>query len=310
MGSIDKIRYVLIAVVLIFVGQSVAQGGARVIFDSGTIEIQAGEETLLCYRYGDVAFKPYIQKLFVPGGDNILLDSPDDHVHHHALMFAIGIDGIDYWGEQAGAGKQEVASVGQVKIGSNELMETAGFSQEINWTNPKGGETVVSEVRTIEAGQSADRGVTVVTWRSVLKVAPGGDEVVFYGDHYFGLGMRFVRSMDVGGEFFNADRIEGKIFRGSERLLRSRWCAYTAKVDGKLVTVAMFDAPKNTRHPAMWFTMETPFAYLSATLGFHEKTLKLAPGEQLDLSYGVAVWGGKVSAEKIEEVYGKWKAGR
>ena len=309
MKVFDRIRYVVIAVVLICAAQSFAQSGSRVIFDSKTIEIQAGAETLLSYRYGNVGFKPYIQKLFVPGGPNILLDSPSDHVHHHALMFAIGIDGIDYWSELADCGKQEVVSVGDVKINSRELMETASFSQQINWIKPKTAETIVTEVRTIEAGLCVEKAMTLVTWRSVLKAAPHGNEVTLSGDHYFGLGMRFVRSMDAGGEFFNADRVKGKIFRGSERLLRSRWCAYTAKVDGSLVTVAMFDSPGNPRHPAMWFTMEKPFAYLSATLGLHEKTLKLAPGEQLDLTYGVAVWGRKVSAETIEEVYRKWKAG-
>ena len=82
------------------------------------------------------------------------------------------------------------------------------------------------------------------------------------GSHYFGLGMRFVRSMD-GGEFFNADGKEGTIFRGEERLVRSNWCAYTAAIDGKPVTVAMLGHPDNPRHPTTWFTMAKPFAYLS-----------------------------------------------
>ena len=41
------------------------------------------------------------------------------------------------------------------------------------------------------------------------------------------------------------------------------------------MTVAMFDHPTNVRHPANWFTMTEPFAYLCATLGLQHETLKL-----------------------------------
>ena len=124
------------------------------------------------------------------------------------------------------------------------------------------------------------------------------------GRHYFGLGMRFVRSMD-GGKFFNADGREGKVYRGEERLVRSRWCAYTVKADGKDVTVAMFDSPENVRHPATWFTMHKPFAYLSATLKLHEQPLEIDK-KGLGVCYGVALWDEAVKPERIEKLYQTW----
>ena len=75
------------------------------------------------------------------------------------------------------------------------------------------------------------------------------------GIHYYGLGMRFLTSMDNGGRFFNADDKPGDVIGGDQRLTPTKWCAYTAKADGKPVTVAIFDHPANLRHPAKLFTM-------------------------------------------------------
>ena len=114
--------------------------------------------------------------------------------------------------------------------------------------------------------------------------------------------------MDATGEFRNPDNAPGVIFRGEECLTRSRWCAYTAQANGKTVTVAMFDHPDNPRHPATWFTMARPFAYLSATLRLHEEPLKLVSGKPLTLRYGVALWDGRPETAQIDELYRQWVA--
>ncbi len=125
------------------------------------------------------------------------------------------------------------------------------------------------------------------------------------GSHYFGLGMRFLESMDKIGWFRNADDRPGEVVRGDERLVQSAWCAYSAEANGKPVTVAMFDHPHNPR-PAMWFTMAKPFAYLSATLNLHEQPLIVSSGEPLLLRYGVALWDGRISSESIDRFYHRW----
>jgi hypothetical protein len=136
---------------------------------------------------------------------------------------------------------------------------------------------------------------TLVTWQAQLETA-GKDSVRLTGSTYFGLGMRFVRSMDVGGQFVNAD---GKTGVSGTNAARSAWCAYSALADGKPVTVAMFDAPANPRHPATWFTMDQGFAYLAATLDLSRQPLVIEPGKPLKLCYRVAVWDGKTEAAKI-----------
>jgi hypothetical protein len=289
-------------------------GAQQIVMDANSLAVREGNATLLRYRYGDVPFKPYIQELLTPSGVNVLLDAPPDHLHHHALMFACAVNNVDFWGEAVGPaeghfeplpGKQQhlkLTDVGVTKLKGRRL---GYFGEPMLWVSPPHNEPLLVEHRYISAGRIDKYRVTFLTWQSLLSV-PTDKECVLSGSHYHGLGMRFIRSMDATGEFRNPDNDPGVIFRGEERLTRSRWCAYTAQADGKTVTVAMFDHPDNPRSPATWFTMAKPFAYMSATLRLHEKPLKMLPNKPLTLHYGVALWDGRPESSQIEEVYVQW----
>jgi hypothetical protein len=132
--------------------------------------------------------------------------------------------------------------------------------------------------------------------------------VQLWGRHYFGLGMRFVHDMDGDTDFVFADGAVGTIFRGDERLTPARWCAARGVIDGRPITIAMLDHPANPRHPATWFTMSEPFAYLSATMNLHERPYTLKRGEFLSLRYGIALFDGHPQAGRIEATCRRWLA--
>ena len=52
--------------------------------------------------------------------------------------------------------------------------------------------------------------------------------------------------------------------------------------------------------------MAEPFAYLSATLRLHEKSLVVKVSPPLKLQYGVAAWDGHASRDAIESTYQTW----
>jgi len=285
----------------------------RAVMDQNVVSVYDDDGVFLHYSYKDVPFKPYVKELFTPGGVNVLLDAPADHLHHHALMFAVTADGVDFWAEQSaagGPGRQAHQRFDHVTVDSRDDAPFAGFSEQLDWQNPQSGQLVLKEIRTIGICNLAEPNAVLLTWQSQFETPNAKESVTLSGSHYQGLGMRFVRSMDLDGEFRNADGKEGTVFRGEERLVRSRWCAYTARVDGKDVTVAMFDHPRNERHPATWFMMNKPFAYFSATLALHEQPLEVEvkSGKPLVLRYGVALWDGRIENAKIEELYKRWAA--
>jgi hypothetical protein len=288
-----------------------AANPTRVVMDQNVVSVYDDDGVFLRYSYKDVPFKPYVKELFTPGGVNVLLDAPTDHLHHHALMFAVTADGVDFWAEQSaagGPGRQAHQRFDEVKVEKRGDAHFAGFSQQVDWQNPQTGQLVLKEIRTIEICNLAKPKAVLLTWQSQFEAPDAKESVTLSGSHYQGLGMRFVRSMDLEGEVRNADGKPGVVFRGEERLVRSRWCAYTAKADGKDVTVAMFDHPRNERHPATWFMMNKPFAYLSATLALHEQPLKVESANPLVLRYAAALWDGRIEDAKIEELYKRWAA--
>lgn len=308
LGRNSLVSLFFAALIVSAVYESNLKAAMRVATDRDVVYITTGERTLMRYRYKDVPYKPYVDQLFSPSGGNILLDAPHDHLHHHALMYAIKVDGVNFWEEQQAPGQQTHRSFTDVRVDERQKTAFAGFSERLDWSNPRNEESLLAEERTIEVSYLPGPKVTLLTWQSAFRPAEGKKSVTLTGSHYHGLGLRFIRSMDADGEFRNADGKPGTVFRGEERLVRSRWCAYTAKAEGKQVTVAMFDHPKNERHPATWFTMTEPFAYISATLNLHEQPLNLASDKPLKLRYAVAIWDGRADTDEIEKAYKTWTA--
>ncbi len=297
---------VLVGVVAVCAGLCVGASdqSLQLTTDANSVWILDGKAPILQYRYNDVPFKPYMRELYTPKGVNFLLDAPSDHLHHHALMYAVAVDGVNFWEETPGSGYQVHDKLDNVRVYSRGGATYAEFGEKVRWMPSRDGPSSVLENRQVRVCRIPSVNATIVTWRSALG-AP--QDVTLSGSHYFGLGLRFVRSMD-GSEFFNADGKEGTVFRGEERLVQSNWCAYMAAVDGKPVTVAMFGHPANPR-PTTWFTMAKPFAYLSATLNLHAEPLVVHAGKTFGVQYAVAAWDGKVGPEQIDAVY-RWFVGK
>ena len=272
-----------------------------------TISIADGTGPLFVYRHAGVDFKPYVEKLFTPGGNNILLDSPADHIHHHALMFAIAVDDVGFWAEfpDRNPGTQKQLSIESFTKSLPNGASAGGITGKLEWVTAKQ-EHLLSERRTVEVYRAEDLDATLLTWATQFEPAPGRDSVTLSGLHYYGLGLRMIESMNKVGKLQNADDAEGELVRANNYLVRSAWCAYTAPVDSKPVTVALFDHPTNPRHPATMFYMTEPFAYLGATLNLSREPLPLKSGQTLSLKYGVAVWEGAIEPDGIKGLYEHW----
>lgn len=278
----------------------------RIAQDSSTISIFDGDRLVLHYRYAEVSHKPYADQLCSPAGVQVLRDSPDDHKHHHGLMYALMVDGVNFWEEIADSGRQQHRLLRDVKATIQNDAACAGFVEEVDWIGPASEKPMMIERRTIDVVQAGDPAATLINWRCRFQTPPGKDVIVLGGKFYHGLGMRFLPSMDTGGRFIYADDAPSEKLEGELRLTPAVWCAYTAKADGKPVTVAIFDHPSNLRHPATMFTMTQSFAYLSATLNESKEPITVKADKPLDLCYGVALWDGETDRATVEKFYRRW----
>lgn len=284
----------------------VSDGVLNVTTDDAYVTI-SGDSPILRYHYANVPFKPYVQELFSPSGFNILLDAPSDHLHHHGLMFAVAAEGVDFWAELETCGKQVHKGFPVVRKEEQNGTSLGSFTEQVDWQRPTDSAILLNETRTVTAFKIPEVVATVLTWTSELTPAKELPSVSLTGSHYFGLGLRFQPILDGIGTFRNSAGDLGQIIRGEERNGRATWSCYSAVVDGKPLTVAMFDDPANARHPATWFTMPK-FAYMSATLDLKTEPLVIKAGETLKLRYGVAVWDAQPDDKEIEAMYKKWLA--
>ena len=273
------------------------------VTDDARITVRIGSRMHAQYRYAAMPFKPYVEQLTTPAGVPILRDAPHDHLHHHALMFAVTVDGVNFWEERDAPGQQIHRGFDDVVVTTRDKWRVAGFTERLDWVNPRSGELLLHEHRTIETYARDDLRATLLTWQSRLAPPSGKTSAELTGSTYFGLGMRFVPSMDTGGTFINA--AGGTGVEGTNDA-PARWCAYTAEADGQPVTVALFDHPDNPRHPAVWFTMTEPFAYLAGTLDLAQRAIRVEADHPFVLRYGVGLWDGRVGPERIESLYRRW----
>ncbi|MDR2344623.1 MAG: PmoA family protein [Planctomycetaceae bacterium] len=267
---------------------------------SAKIFLKSGNQILADYRFGEVPYKPYIEKLRTPSGDNILRDAPYDHLHHHGLMFAIAVNGCNFWEEHTQRRGKQIT----VSINPQGGAETSSLESELDWKNSES-KTLIRENRKISV--LTGENVTLLDWQTTLKSDERGANLDKSNHHYFGIGLRFDQTMDKSGRFFS-DSEKNKVterLRIDERLTLCRWMAYTAKLNGKPVTVAVLGHPSNPI-PTTAFTMGDTgksFAYLGITLNLHRQPFEMKPNSSLTFRYRVAVWDGEVTPATIEKTY-------
>ncbi len=266
------------------------------------IVVKIRGETAVIYQL-DGGWKPYLKEFRDGSGNNVVRDSPPDHRHHHGIMFAVRVDGVNFWEEQEHSGRQEQRRVLPVMEGALAGVRFVSFGQELAWTKPGDPLPLLQETRRLAVCFSEQFGATLADWRSVLTVPQGRDGVVLSGPNYVGLGVRFAASMDRRGLFHNASGQSG--VRGTDGV-EAKWAAYSGPLGrGRVATVAVFGDAKT---PPRWFTLGEPFAYLAATLGLDRKPVRVAANSRLELRYGLAVWNTNPEPPQIQALYDRWQA--
>ena len=98
---------------------------------------------------------------------------------------------------------------------------------------------------------------------------------------------------------------------------RSEWVDYSGELDGEKLGIAIFDHPKNPRHPIWWHSRS--YGLFAANMfGLHDfendKTkdgsMTIEPGQPMHLRYRVVIHPGDVESAGIAKLYQAYAAGR
>jgi hypothetical protein len=270
--------------------------------------ISYGGKPVLVYEFNPQKYKPFVQALNTLAGYGVLRDSPSDHLHHHALMYGIRVNGVNFWEETAGCGVQKV-----VESHSPEILKSAAglpqarLTQVLYWLAPgdaflpnTNAPALLIERRTLTLTVDPGKRETALLWNSEFEVGPGTNVVTLTGANYHGLGMRFLKELDVLAVHL-APEGNPDLANSRQDVSVHRWEAVAFNNPGKPATIALYGAPGNARGDAHYFAMKTPFAYLSATQGLDQEPLVYHRGEHFQLNYLVTLYPEVKTAEALTE---------
>lgn len=225
--------------------------------------------------------KPYCYPVITADGTEMMRHFPmkgkggvpgevEDHPHHRSLWFTHGnVNGVDFWAESE-LGKPDQKRQGKILNESVEhsVKGNVGEVRSRNkWTGPDG--TVHLTDETTVRFQGLPDGGRYLDYEVTLK-APKDKPVVFGDTKEGSMAIRLPEWMTPPhnqggkakggkGEFVNAEGIKQadatKLKKGENDPpwgKKSTWVDYHAPKDGKTYGVAIFDHPKNPRHPTWW----------------------------------------------------------
>ena len=280
----------------------------------GELELRFNGRRLLLYAFGSSQFKPYVRELYTLRGDNILLDAPPDHLHHHGLMYGIRVNGENFWEERDQPGFQKPVRLDPPKIGrSASGLPQASFTQLIHWVpNKQASEQKTADVallierRTLTVTVDPGQQEVALTWHADFGVGPGAAKVTLTGAIYHGLGLRLPEAFNRVAQHYNS---AGATYpsNGTGDVTSARWSAVSNAANGRDITVALFGQPSPTRGLPLFFTMVQPFTYLSVTQGLDKTPIEYSAGNEFQLEYLLVIYPRRCEPEFIQRRYQVWR---
>lgn len=268
---------------------------------------------LLVYAFAATQFKPYVRELYTMRGENVLRDAPADHLHHHGLMYAIRLNGVNFWEERDSPGVERPMGMVSRKVGRGPGgLPEASFTQVIHWlayTNRDVADSTASafmiESRTLTLTVDESAGEAALVWDARFEVGKYTPKLQLHGANYNGLGLRLPESFDKAARFANS---ENAPYTGNntQNVIPARWTSVSGTMEGKDITLALFGRAENAHGYGRFFTMTEPFAYLAATQGLDQQPLEYSAGDKFQLRYLLTVYPEHKSREFIDRRAVEW----
>jgi len=253
-----------------------------------------------------------------------------DHPHHVGHWFNYGdVNGYDFWGnssETAANLKPKTGVIVQKAI----VRATGGAKSgelaiSADWVIPDGTVLLHEQTRFIFAGSPGTRSIDrTTTWTAAdkaitfndtkegafgIRVARSLDSPVQQRDAFVGVdGKRGPAKPDdnvgVTGRYIGSDGKTGDDVWGTT----GPWMGLTGDVDGKPVTIAIFNHPSSTNYPTYWHARGYGL-FAANPIGRHaydpkqpERTLTLQPGKSATFRFLILVRDAHLGRDEFQQV--------
>ena len=224
----------------------------KITDQDGKLKVEAEGKLFTEYVYQNTS-RPYLYPILGPKGLAMTRhwpmqevgDEEKDHPHQKSFWYAHGdMNGIDFWAEGAGKGK----------IVHEKFLEVAGGDKQgvirsrNRWV-ASDGTVVCTDERKLRFQPEGE--AMLVDFEITLQASNGE---VKMGDTKEGtMGLRLAETMRLKGKTGKGHIVNSAGQKDDATWgKRADWCDYYGPVQDTTVGVAMFDHPKNPRHPTWW----------------------------------------------------------
>lgn len=294
---------------------------------AGRVEIREDKErlhiTVNGKQFADYVFegysRPFLFPLLGPGGVKMTRNYPlaqgeneeTDHPHHKSFWWGHGdMNGVDFWAEGRNSGKVVHQEFTKIASGST------GTIGSKNKYVDQDGKIVCTDERTLriyptapgEKGQLFDFNITIHASNGDLK----------FGDTKEGtMALRLAETMRLAhkdktrpkGHIVNSEGVTDDKTWGK----RAKWVDYYGPVGDKTVGIAIFDHPKNPRHPTWWHVRDYGL-FAANPFGVHDFEKKPAgagdltvrAGDKITFKYRFYIHAGDEKEAKVKEAYAQY----
>lgn len=275
------------------------------------LRVEIGSKLFTEYYFKDVP-RPFCYPLNGPGDVPLTRNFPmenvagedQDHPHHRSLWFTHGsVNGVDFWSESPKAGKIVHDKFVQIKSGAKEGVITS----RNKWMDVNG-VLVCEDERTLRIYGNKEKASRIVDFEITLK-APDQKKVIFGDTKEGSMAVRVAKSMQVirgDGHIVMSTGLRDTETWGK----RAAWCDYYGPVEGKILGVAIFDHPKNPRHPTWWHVRDYGL-FAANPFGAHdfekkpagEGDLAIPAGGTVTFRYRFILHEGDEKQARLEKLY-------
>jgi hypothetical protein len=290
-----------------------AGAGVQIARAEGVLKVSVNGQPFTQYYFTNVP-RPFFYPVLGPDGAamtrNWPMESPPneehDHLHHRSLWFAHGsVNGHDFWSEEKDFGKIVHDGFTEIKSGK----EFGVIASRDKWVMPDGSVACTDDrlmriYNTPPDYRLFDFEITIH--------ASNGD--VTFGDTKEGtMAMRLAETMRLShksgpgeGHIINSSGVTDDATWGK----RADWVDYCGPVNGRTVGVAIFDHPKNPRHPT-WWHVRSYGLFAVNPFGWHDfekkpagaGDFKIPAGQSVTFRYRFYLHTGDEKAAKVAQKY-------
>ena len=297
-------------------GQKSASG-VKITEGEKTLRVDINGKLFTEYCFNDVP-RPYFYPVIGPTGEPVNRhwpmkegkDEAQDHVHHKSLWYTHGeINGQDFWGEGSRSGKVVHDKFLKVASGQNR-----GIIQSQNKYVARDGKVICTDTRTHRFYNTKDGQIMDFE----IKFHASEGKVVLGDTKEGSMAIRLAPTMRLKGKVAKGHILNSEGQKDGQTWgKRAAWCDYYGPVEGKIVGVAIFDHPKNPKHPTWWHVRDYGL-FAANPFGQHDFERKeqgvgnitIPAGESLAFKYRFYFHKGDTNQADVAKHYSEYASGK